>query len=140
MGDSVYSPTILGQSQKRNGLGQRRRAPNGYPQSGDNVGDQIVLDQRNLVFQLELALFQAGYLELINRVCRTQCIYRRVKIPMLYPEGGQSLGHLLFIYHITPRPPALSVPPEQPPRRLGATMFRSIEMPQKPLRKIGSLW
>jgi|GEM_PF-4020146 len=140
MGDSVYSPTILGQSQKRNGLGHRRHTPNGYRQSGDNVRDQIILDQRDLVFQLELALFQAGYLELINRVCRTQCIYCRVKIPMLYPEGGQSLGHLLLIHHITPRQQAPFVSPEKPLRRLGATMFRSIEMPQKPLRKIGSLW
>ena len=51
--------------------------------SGDDVGNEIILDQRDLVLQLQLAFLQAGDLQLVDHGGRAERIDGRIEIAML---------------------------------------------------------
>jgi hypothetical protein len=67
-------------------------------QSGENIGNEIVLDMRYLILQSELALFEPGNLQLIASACRGQCINRGVQIAVLYLQHCQTFAHF-FVVH-----------------------------------------
>src|SRR5690606_5304460 len=64
--------------------------------SGDDVGREVILDDRDLVLQAQLALLQPGDLQLVLAVRCAERGNRRVEIAVLYPERRQPLAHLLF--------------------------------------------
>ena len=79
--------------------------PDGHParrELSDDIRDQVILDQRDLVLQLQLALLQPGDLELVNAAGRGQRVDRRVKVAMLDSEHFQTLAHFVFVHAALP--------------------------------------
>jgi hypothetical protein len=62
----------------------------------DDIRDQVILDDRDLVLQLQLALFQAGDLQLVVGARSSQRVDGSIEIAMLDPEHFQPLAHFLF--------------------------------------------
>jgi hypothetical protein len=64
----------------------------------NNIRDQIILHHRDLVAQFQLALFQAGDLQLVGRSGASQRIDRGVQIAVFGPQQVQPLAQLFFIH------------------------------------------
>lgn len=56
------------------------------PNSGRNIRRELVLKERDLIFQQQLALFQALQLKLIMYRTRGQCIDREIKVAVLHAQ------------------------------------------------------
>src|SRR3546814_15327388 len=67
-------------------------------QSGDDVGDQVVLYEPNLVLEGELALLEPRDLQLVGRAGGIQRVDRRVEIAMFDPQYLMALAQFLFGY------------------------------------------
>src|SRR5690348_1896081 len=64
--------------------------------SGDDVGGQVVLDDRDLVLEPQLALLEPRDLQLIVGVGSAERGDRRIEIAVLDAQAGQPLAHFLF--------------------------------------------
>ena len=64
----------------------------------DNIRDQIILDNRDLVFEPQLAFFQAGNLDLVGTACAGQGVDCGIEIAVLGPEHIEALFHFLFVH------------------------------------------
>jgi hypothetical protein len=75
--------------------------------SGDDVGDELVLEQLDLVAQPQLALLEAGELELVGRGGGAQRLDRRVEVAMLQAQADQPRGRrdaaAVYALHAPPR-------------------------------------
>jgi hypothetical protein len=67
-------------------------------QSGENIGNQIILDMRYLILQPELALFEPGNLQLIGSACCGQSINCGIQIAVLDLQNCQAFAHF-FVVH-----------------------------------------
>lgn len=68
----------------------------------NNIGDQRVLDDRDLVFQAQLALFQAGNLQLIGRCIGARSLGQRgnrgIEIAVLGAQQFKLLAQFLLVH------------------------------------------
>ncbi len=71
--------------------------------SGDDVGDELILKQRNLVAQHQFTLLQPGDLKLVRRARGKQCVDRRIEIAMLAPHRFEPTYNLFLVHHERPR-------------------------------------
>ena len=74
----------------------------GLDKPGDYVGDQIVFDQQHAVFQLQLALFESGNLQLVDKTAIVASVRQRIdghiKVAMLATQHFQSFTELLLVH------------------------------------------
>lgn len=71
--------------------------------SGDNVGDQLILDLSDLVTQLQLSLLQPCELELVDRPALAKRDDRRVEITMLDAKQVQPRQQPQIVQATNPR-------------------------------------
>ena len=64
--------------------------------SGDDVGRQVIFHDRDLVAQGQLALLQAGDLQMILRLDGRQGADRGIEIAMFDAQRRQPLAYLIF--------------------------------------------
>jgi hypothetical protein len=84
------------------------------PVSGNDVGDQIILQQRDLIAQAQLSLLQSGELQLVRRGGLVQCRNGAVQVTMFYPQNFEALRDFVGCHHdmvpIMPRDGLTSAP------------------------------
>jgi hypothetical protein len=95
-------------------------------ESGDNVGNQEVLDHRNLIFQPQLPLLEPGNLELVIRPGAGQGIDRGVEIAVLDPEDFKPLAHFFFVHAAAPEIFILSHPMPIPSQGASGRFARQV--------------
>jgi hypothetical protein len=71
-------------------------------ESGDNIGQERILDRGDPILQHELALFQPGHLQLVGKAPllarMSQCRDRDIEIAMLAAEQREPLAQFLFVH------------------------------------------
>jgi hypothetical protein len=70
------------------------------PLSSDDIGDQLLVDGDDLVFQCQFALLQPLYLELVERLFRGQPRDFGIEIPMLVLQCFQPGPQLFDLVHV----------------------------------------
>src|SRR5690348_9557399 len=68
--------------------------------SGVEVGDQLALEPRDVVFQQQLALLESRQLQLVAADRGGQLIDRRIKVAMLHPELGEQMNDFGVILNL----------------------------------------
>jgi hypothetical protein len=94
--------------------------------SGDDVRDQAIFEQRDLVTQRKLALFEARQPQLIGRILLAQRGDRGIEIAMFRPKRGKPFADLLLFVHTKPPAAAirsLALEPPRPPVVARIAMF-----------------
>jgi hypothetical protein len=79
-------------------LGGRVVMPRRYLKSGDNVGNQVILDDGDLILEQQFPLFQSGNLQLIARPGNGQGVDGGIKVAMFDPQHFKPLAQFLFAH------------------------------------------
>jgi hypothetical protein len=97
---AVLSTTNLGLSESGTARGFSARADAGrtagHEDSGDDIGDQVVLDLAIWSFSLQLALLQAGDLQLVGRPRAVSASIAASRSRCSILQHFQALAHFFF--------------------------------------------
>jgi hypothetical protein len=63
--------------------------PSAFWDSGDDIGDELILEHLDFVFQTQFAFLEAGHLELVGRTRGAQRVDCRIEIAMLLAQGAE---------------------------------------------------